>query len=96
MTTRTRSSKIVEKISPQGRLFSRLVQTTTSLEKNWVNWKADSCKPYELEPFVDHVMKKRKKLSGSLSSRRDYLGNDDMTKLWEKGNNIDVFLRNHL
>jgi THO complex subunit 1 transcription elongation factor len=90
--SKQRAIKILDKISPQSRPFARAVQTVLSQEKNWVAWKQDSCKSYEKEAFVDDEsdgrQKKKRRLQGSQASIPDFLGNDEMTLLWEKGSKM--------
>lgn len=82
----------MDKISPQARPFARAVQTVLGQEKNWVAWKQESCKSYEKERFVDSEggsrQKKKRRLKGSQASIPNYLGNDEMTLLWEKGSRM--------
>lgn len=57
-------------------------------DKNWVSWKADSCKTYERGRFEDAGVKRKHRLEGSLASNPEYLGNDELTSLWKKGSNV--------
>lgn len=89
LAAKTRSTKIMEKISPQSKLFAKLVSTSMSHDKNWVGWKAESCKSYEIDTLVDQQPKKKQRINGSLASVPAYLGNDELTRLWERGSNVE-------
>jgi hypothetical protein len=82
----------MEKISPLSKLFSKLVATTMTHDKNWVAWKAESCKSYEMDSFNDQSPRKKQRIDGSLASDSLYLGNEELTRLWEKGSNVEFSL----
>ena len=82
----------MEKISPLSKLFSKLVATTMFHDKNWVMWKAESCKSYEMDSFRDKSPRKKQRIDRSLASDSSYLGNDELTRLWEKGSNVEASL----
>lgn len=61
-----------------------------SFDKNWVMWKAESCKSYELDTFTDQGPKSKQRIDGSLASVPNYLGNEELTSLWERGVDVDA------
>ncbi len=79
----------MEKISPQPRLYSRSLSQGISYETNWVNWKSGGCLSYELErqEFVDQI-ETLFNPEESLACNPDFMGNEDLTKLWKKGDSF--------
>ncbi len=88
--TNSRVIKLLDRITPQSRLYSKLFHSTKTHDKNWVQWKADSCKSYELARHTGTDSKTKRKMEGSLASLPGYLGNDEMTKLWANGQNVPI------
>ncbi|KAI8816086.1 THO complex subunit 1 transcription elongation factor-domain-containing protein [Fimicolochytrium jonesii] len=93
--TRARIFSACEAMTPGGRQFSKLLLTVITHERNWIEWKNRSCQPFELPPVDITAGVKKPKLPGSETVRRaTWLGNDAMTSLWAKGEQVEDILRN--
>jgi hypothetical protein len=62
--------------------------TVLAHERNWIQWKADSCKSFE-KVKVGTLKRNPKKLSPSAACDSSFLGNDDLTKLWAHSNALE-------
>jgi hypothetical protein len=72
------------------------MMTVLSHEINWIRWKEDSCKSYELPSCNQLGVKRRRFADDSLATNNVFLGNDEMTRLWKNGIDIESELeRNH-
>lgn len=80
-TAKSRTMKIMDKTSPHARTFLKTVQTILTHEKNWINWKDNSCEVFELPPTV-FPPPKAKNIYISKTIDQNYIGNDELSKLW--------------
>jgi THO complex subunit 1 len=91
-SSKLRATSIIEKIIPGGRNFFKFMGNIIVHDKNWIQWKADSCQSYELPPYSQTDIKKKRKIDGSLSSDSKFLGNEELSLLWERGSNVNQTL----
>ncbi|KAI9090272.1 THO complex subunit 1 transcription elongation factor-domain-containing protein [Phlyctochytrium arcticum] len=91
---RARSYTISESTYPYGKLFARNLSTVVTHERNWIDWKNRSCKSFEL-PFIEvEAGAQKPKLLGSDTVRRsNWLGNDQLTSLWARGDQAEALMR---
>ncbi|KAJ8328681.1 hypothetical protein QVD99_004433 [Batrachochytrium dendrobatidis] len=90
---RSRSFKVLERISPNGKKFSKTLLTVLMHERNWLKWKLGSCSSYE-KPIIElGTTKKRRKAEHSAAANKSWLGNQEMTNLWERGRDLKQVLR---
>ncbi|KAJ3260599.1 hypothetical protein HK103_000209 [Boothiomyces macroporosus] len=80
-TSKSRTMKIMDKTSPHARTFLKTVQTILTHEKNWINWKDNSCEVFEL-PHTVFPPPKAKNIYISKTIDQNYIGNDELSKLW--------------
>ncbi|KAJ3368391.1 hypothetical protein HDU91_000598 [Kappamyces sp. JEL0680] len=90
--SKKRATEALELISPGGRTFTKLAQTVVALDRNWVRWKAESCKSFQRNPFQGERREGKRRIEGSLASDRSFLGNDELSLLWEKGSDVRAAL----
>ena len=62
-------------------------------EQKWVNWKASGCKPYEMAAVDLKPSKKRKRVNSSMAINTEFMGNEELSRLWTHGANIEDSLR---
>ncbi|KAI8588015.1 THO complex subunit 1 transcription elongation factor-domain-containing protein [Geranomyces variabilis] len=79
---------------PSGKQFAKNLHTVITHERNWIEWKNRSCQTFEAAPVNVQEGSRRPKLQGSETVRRDkWLGSDDMTALWAKGDDPEAVMR---
>ncbi|SCZ96886.1 BZ3500_MvSof-1268-A1-R1_Chr4-1g06819 [Microbotryum saponariae] len=72
-----------------GRRFRDAIEVMLKREQHWINWKLQSCKPFELSPLpIDQVSKTARSKLVTLSRKpKNYpykLGNPVLSRLWER------------
>ncbi|KDE03020.1 hypothetical protein MVLG_06452 [Microbotryum lychnidis-dioicae p1A1 Lamole] len=72
-----------------GRRFRDAIEVMLKREQHWINWKLQSCKPFELSPLpIDQVSKTARSKLVTLSRKpKNYpykLGNPVLSGLWER------------
>ncbi|KAJ3275322.1 hypothetical protein HDV01_000614 [Terramyces sp. JEL0728] len=80
--SKSRSMKIMDRTSPHARTFLKTIQTIITHEKNWINWKDNSCEAFELPPFAFPPVKPKPEYV-SKTTDPEYLGNDELSRLWQ-------------
>ncbi|KAI8926817.1 THO complex subunit 1 transcription elongation factor-domain-containing protein [Entophlyctis helioformis] len=88
---RGRAMYVLERISPNGKQFTKTLITVITHERNWLKWKLESCQTYELPPVPLKHVKLRPGMSRASNSR--WLGNDQLTQLWDRGHDLKQVLR---
>lgn len=80
----------MEKISPQGRAFTKLAQITKVHDQNWSGWKEDYCKSYEMDKYVEaEGRREKRRIDGSLASIPNFIGSSELSELWKKGQKLE-------
>ncbi|KAK9693568.1 hypothetical protein K7432_013874 [Basidiobolus ranarum] len=81
---------LLQSTPPNGKLFTETVLYILDHEKNWVNWKNESCPPFEKTPLLaseslTDIAQKRVKLSIPAATIKNAVGTRTLTKLWDLG-----------
>ncbi|KAI8896908.1 THO complex subunit 1 transcription elongation factor-domain-containing protein [Globomyces pollinis-pini] len=93
-TCKTKTLKILERISPHGRTYYKTIISVMTHEKNWVNWKENSCKTFELNPINDiNPTTRIRGLKASKATDIHFIGNDELDRLWTFGKDLDEQLK---
>ncbi|KAI9353255.1 THO complex, subunit THOC1 [Zopfochytrium polystomum] len=82
---RSKIMKILEAIPPNGKNFQKSLTTVITHEKNWVNWKEESCPPFEKE--AERLEIKKARLEQSLAVQVENMGSRELTMLARVGRN---------
>ncbi|RUS14977.1 THO complex subunit 1 transcription elongation factor-domain-containing protein [Jimgerdemannia flammicorona] len=87
--------KVVDELKatpPDGRKFSDTVLMVLKRDRNWIQWKANSCHTFEETPLGEDAYKdfpaKRQKLEAHYPSYRWKLGTSELTRLWKKADDV--------
>ena len=87
-----RCIRLLEKIGPGARDFVSATRTLNFHEKAWIQWKKEGCPSFEKKSSDALKNLGRPKTRMTVAINPDYLGNDDMTWLWNQGKHIDEVL----
>ncbi|KAI8912256.1 THO complex subunit 1 transcription elongation factor-domain-containing protein [Powellomyces hirtus] len=93
-TARGRAYGSSEATVPSGKQFAKNLSTVITHERNWIEWKNRSCQTFEMAKVAVEQGSKRPKLQGSDTvKRQNWLGSDDMTALWAKGDAAEAIMQ---
>ncbi|RKO92116.1 THO complex subunit 1 transcription elongation factor-domain-containing protein [Blyttiomyces helicus] len=97
--TRQKAMRTFEDTRPDGRLFSKALNTVITHERNWAKeagrgilWKQKSCITFEKPPLEEEDTNKVK-VTSSNAIREANLGSEHLTALWSTGDTIDEKMR---
>ncbi|KAJ3413691.1 hypothetical protein HDV05_007679 [Chytridiales sp. JEL 0842] len=90
-STRSRIMKVLEAGGTAGRRFATTVSTVITHEKNWIKWKEESCPSFEKTSEGLEFKKRRVEYSAAIN--KDYLGSEDLTRLWSRNEDPMDILR---
>ena len=75
--------------APNGRAFADTIQTILEREKNWVQWKNDSCVPFDRDPLPESLEETtaalREQMRKPMEPFDHKLGSAALTEIWEMG-----------
>ncbi len=75
---------VMERISPQGKLYAKMAKDVLEDESRWVKWKSQGCPDFSKPQTVFDTRSRLQNLEKSKAVDPEWIGNEELSRLWKK------------